>query len=144
MGFNFQKKQSLCPIQNRKIVNFWRSLCYSPHLCWTSPPPFFAPSGLEFLFALYILKYYWVTGQWSYWADMCAAFFFHLRTSETHFTLNDRPCSALRHWDEVKYSEVADFGFCKLDPADFVVYRWVIRPHVQAWLRWSERGIVNP
>ena len=34
--------------------------------------------------------------------------FFHLRPFRINFTLPDRPSSALRHWDIVEYSEVAD------------------------------------
>ena len=51
----------------------------------------------------------WVNGQWSNGSDMCAALlFFHLWTSRTKFTFSSLPCSALRHWDVVKYSQVAD------------------------------------
>ena len=52
----------------------------------------------------------WVTRLWSYMSDRCAGFFSHLRPFRIDFTLPGRPsCSnALRHWDVVKYSQVAD------------------------------------
>jgi len=41
---------------------------------------------------------------------VCWFNFSHLMTSRTIFNFSSRPCSALRHWDVVEYSAIADSG----------------------------------
>jgi len=82
---NWVAKKSLPRVFGFILFLYWETWYQSP----PSPRVFFIPaSRCCYLNCTYVC---WVTGQWSYGSDMCAAHFFHLRPSRINLTVPSCP-----------------------------------------------------
>ena len=105
---SFQQTRKKTLLSKKESLVHWFSWVLATQEKRRKPPRVFFISASSF-FCLHCTRGFWVTRQWLYGSDNYAVFFSpHLRPSGINFILPGRPSSALRHWDVVEYSQVAD------------------------------------